>query len=453
MNILKSQLFSFEWFPFLTKVILFSRLSWSIRVRWLAVSGYFIATLISSYTLDLVIPYDTIWILVATLSFINLIYYIILKLVKQFTFKGELIFLQTHIFIDLLFLTLLLHYSGGIENPVFLFYVFHVVISSIIFPGMIPAFVASFAVILLSLLVYLEYNGIISHYCIFETGVHENLTLIFLTLIIFTITVFVIMYICTTFMRLFRDIKRQIDEKNHKLTEMDKQKSQFFMFSSHELKSPIVAIKSSIDGVLQNYKKQLDSRGSNILQRASVRSQQMLNIITEMIYLSRNRIDLVDAEQDDLDLLAILNEVIEQEHSHADSKYQKVKTNFPAGPVCIKGIKEDFRKVFGNLLSNAIRYTDEKGVIEINARADTNNFWIDFTDNGIGIPEKDLNKVFHEFYRAENAKRLITFGTGLGLSLVQQIIKNYRGDITVKSELGKGTTFSIHLPLEGEEVR
>ena len=179
----------------------------------------------------------------------------------------------------------------------------------------------------------------------------------------------------------------------------------------------------------------------------------MLNIITEMIYLSRNRIDLVETEQDELDVLAILKEVIEQEHSHADSKFQKIKTAFPHGPACIKGIKEDFRKVFGNLLSNAIRYTDEKGVIEINARADINNLWIDFTDNGIGIPEKDLNKVFHEFYRAENAKRLIAFGTGLGLSLVQQIIKNYQGNISVKSELGKGSTFSIHLPLENEKAR
>lgn len=453
MNVLKSQFFSFEWFPFLTKVILFSRLSWSIRLRWMAVSGYFVATLISSYTLDLVIPYDIIWVLVGTLSFINLIYYVILKLVKEFTFKGELVFLQIHIFVDLIFLTLLLHYSGGIENPVFLFYVFHVVMSSIIFPGMIPALVSTLAVILLSLLVYLEYNAIIPHYCIFETGVHKNLTLIFLTLIIFTITIYVTMYICTTFMRLFRDIKRQIDEKNLKLTEMDKQKSQFFLFSSHELKSPIVAIKSSIDGVLQSYKDQLDGRSSNILRRASSRAQQMLNIITEMIYLSRNRIDLVESEQDELDVLAILKEVIEQEHSHADSKFQKIQTDIPHGPASIKGIKEDFRKVFGNLLSNAIRYTDEKGVIEINARADINNLWIDFTDNGIGIPEKDLKKVFHEFYRAENAKRLIAFGTGLGLSLVQQIIKNYQGDISVKSELGKGSTFSIHLPLENEKTR
>jgi len=447
MNVLKSQLFSFEWFPFLTKVILFSRISWSIRLRWLAVSGYFVATLISSYTLDLKLPYDIIWVLLGTLLLINLIYYVVLKLVKEFTFTGELLFLQTHIIIDLLFLSLLLHYSGGIENPVFLFYVFHVVMSSIIFPGMIPAFVATFVVLLLSLLVYLEYNGIIPHYCIFETGVHENKTLIYLTLIIFTITVYVIMYICTTFMRSFRDIKRQMDDKNRKLTEVDKQKTQFFLFSSHELKSPIVAIKSSIDGVLQNYKDQLDSRGLNILQRASFRAQQMLNIITEMIYLSKNRTDLVATEKDKLDVMAILKEVIEQEHSHAESKYQKIIVDIPVGSFYIKGEKEDFCKVFGNLLSNAIHYTNEKGRIEINAHADGQNLLIDFVDNGIGIPEEDLNKVFDEFYRSENAKRLIAFGTGLGLSLVQQIIRNYQGEITVKSEVGSGTTYSIHLPL------
>jgi signal transduction histidine kinase len=447
MNGLKSQFFSFEWFPFLTKVILFSRLSWSIRLRWMAVVGYFIATLIASYTMELSIPYDIIWMLLGTLALINLIYYIILKLVKEFTFKGELVFLQTHIIIDLIFLSILLHYSGGIENPVFLFYVFHVVMSSIIFPGLMPAFVATFVVILLSTLVYMEFSGIIPHYCIFETGVHENKILIFLTLIVFTITVYVTMYICTTFMRLFRNIKREIDEKNRQLTEMDKQKSQFFLFSSHELKSPIVAIKSSIDGVLQNYREQLDGRALNILQRASLRSQQMLNIITELIYLSRNRIDLVAKMHDRIDIIALLKDVMDQEQSHADSKSQRLETDIQGDPVFIRGEAEDFRKVFGNLISNAIRYTNDKGIISVHARINDGNILIDVTDTGIGIPETDVGKVFDEFYRSENAKKLVAFGTGLGLSLVQQIIKNYNGEISVTSQVGKGTTFSVRLPL------
>jgi signal transduction histidine kinase len=446
----KLSLFSFEIFPFLTKGILHARISWSIQLRWLAVTGYFIATLIASFILHLVFPYKLIWGLLVLLALVNLIYYIILKMVKDFSFKAELVFLQAHIIIDLIFLTLILHYSGGIENPVFLFYVFHVVISSIIFPGMVPAFIATFVIVLLSLLVYFEFTGIIPHYCIFNAGIHENKTLIILTLTIFIITVYVTMYICTTFMRIFRDIKRQIDEKNRKLTEMDKQKSQFFLFSSHELKSPIIAIKSSIDGVLQSYREKLDSRASNILQRSSIRAQQMLNIIAELIYLSRNRIDLVDTKMNPIDIVQILRQVIDEERTYAESKHQELKITLPSKPAYIKAESEDFKRVFSNLLSNAIRYTDEKGRIEVAAKIDRQVFELTITDNGIGIPEKDLSKVFDEFYRSENAKRSVTFGTGLGLSLVRQVITNYAGEISVKSQEGKGTTFFIHLPLNNE---
>ena len=450
MRLLKPKIISFEWFPFLTRGILFSRISWSIQIRWLAVSGYFLATLISRYLLHLDIPYEKIWMALGVLTLINLIYYAVMKWIKEFTFTRELIFLQTHIFIDLLFLTLILHYSGGLENPIFLFYVFHVVISSIIFPRMIPVIVATFVVILLSVLVYLEYNGIIPHYCISDIGVHENKLLIYLTLVVFTITVYVTTYICTTFMRIYRDIKRQIDSQNRKLTEMDKHKTQFFLFSSHELKSPIIAIKTSIDGVIQSFADQIDARGLHVLQRASLRAQQMLNIIKELIDLSQNRIELVAAKLENIDILGVLKDVIEQERVHAESKHQKVIVNLPAGPVYLRGDEEDFRKVFGNLINNAIHYTNEKRKIEINARYDNHNLWINFIDDGIGIPEKDISKIFDEFYRSGNAKRLITLGTGLGLSLVKQIIKNYQGEVAVKSEIEKGTTFSIHLPLDNQ---
>ncbi len=447
MKIFNPKSFSFEWFPFLTKAILYRRISWSIHLRWLAVSGYFLATVIAKNVLDLEIPYDVIWILLASLAIINLIYYAVLKLVREFTFTGELVFLQIHILVDLIYLTVILHFSGGIENPVFFFNVFHVVISSIIFPGLIPLFVATFVVVLLSLVTFLEFNGIIPHYCIFQTGIYDNKMLIYLTLIVFTISVYVTTYICTTFMHIFRDIKRQIDAQNRKLTDMDKQKTQFFLFSSHELKSPIIAIKTSIDGFIQNFSEQVDVRGLNLLQRASLRSQQMLNIIKEMIDLSRNRIDLVTAEMENIAVLDVLRSVIEQERIHAESNHQRMIVNIPDDAICVRGEEEDFRKVFSNLLINAIRYTSEKGKIEVNAHHDGQNLWISIKDNGIGIPEKDIENVFNEFYRSENAKRLITFGTGLGLSLVRQIIRNYQGEITVQSEVDKGTTFTVRLPL------
>ena len=103
MKVLNPKIFFFEWFPFLTKGILFSRISWSIRMRWLAVSGYFLATLVSHYLLHLDIPYEKVWTALLVLALINLIYYAVMKWIKEFTFTRELIFLQTHIFIDTLY--------------------------------------------------------------------------------------------------------------------------------------------------------------------------------------------------------------------------------------------------------------------------------------------------------------------------------------------------------------
>jgi hypothetical protein len=130
----KINFFSFEWFPLLTTVILHDRISWSIRLRWLAIGGFFTATLLIRNVFALDVPYESIWLTLGALALVNIVYYIILRYFKEFTFVSELIVLHVHILLDLFFLTLIVHFSGGIENPIYLFYVFHVVISSILFP-------------------------------------------------------------------------------------------------------------------------------------------------------------------------------------------------------------------------------------------------------------------------------------------------------------------------------
>jgi two-component system sensor histidine kinase RegB len=125
-----------------------SRVSWSITLRWLAVSGYFIATLVARYGFGLELPYTEIWLILGTLTLINVVYLSISKIFKEFSFLAEIVFLQFHIIIDLIFLTALIHYSGGVENPVYLFYAFHVILSSIIFPGRTPIVIATLVVIL-----------------------------------------------------------------------------------------------------------------------------------------------------------------------------------------------------------------------------------------------------------------------------------------------------------------
>ena len=123
-----------EYFPFLDAGILQDRLVWSIRLRWLAVFGYFFATLIAHYLFDLNLPYVQIWFTLALLLLINLGYFALQRFVRKLSFEMELSLLSVHIVVDLLFLSVLLHFSGGIENPIYFFYLFHVVLSSIVFP-------------------------------------------------------------------------------------------------------------------------------------------------------------------------------------------------------------------------------------------------------------------------------------------------------------------------------
>ena len=355
--------FTIEKFPFLNISILMSRVSWSITLRWLAVSGYFLATVIAKYAFELQLPYTEIWVILGVLTVINIAYLLISKIIKKFSFFAE-IFLQFHIIIDLIFLTALIHYSGGIENPVYLFYVFHGILSSIIFPGRTPIVIATLAVILFSTLLYLEYSGLLNHYCLFATDLHSNELLIYITLVVFTITVYVTMYICISLMYIFREIKRQVDRQNKQLIEADKQKSQFFRFTSHELKSPVVAIQSSIDGVLKNFAGQLDSRAEDLLKRASGRSAQMLDIIGELLELSKNRSRIVK-DRELININELIRGSIDRNRVLLDNKKLHLDVNLSKDELMIYGHSDSFKDLFRNLFNNAVRYNKIKGSIKI----------------------------------------------------------------------------------------
>ena len=438
---------SIENFPFLNLSILSTRLSWSITLRWLIVAGFFLATLIADHLLTLAFPYEKIWAVLAALALTNALYLVIFKLYKHFSFQSEIRFLQIHIFIDLIFLTFLIHYAGGIENPIYLFYAFHVVLSSILFPGWRPIFVTTLVVILFSSLVYLEYTGIIYHYCIFKSDLHSDLYFVLIVLTVFTITVYVTMYICMSFMYIYRNIKRQMDIQNLQLVQADTKKTKFFRFTSHELKSPVVAIKSSIDSILKNYSGQLDVTVEDLLQRSSARAAQMLQIIRELLELSRNRVQLAEKEKPQIDINILISEIIEQERVRAEEKSIRVRENLSQVPLRLYMDPADFKEIFVNLFINAINYTRQGGTVTVTSGLTAGRVVFSIEDTGIGIAESELEKIFDEFFRSENAKKEIQFGTGLGLSLVKQIVENYKGDMQVTSQLDQGTCFKIEMPV------
>ena len=443
-------LFLAERFPLLNKVILKSRIAWSIHLRWVAVAVFSLTIVLSKYTFKLDLLYSPILKLLVTLAVINLVYYIIFKVIKEFSFLAEMIFLTIHIIVDLLILTALINLSGGMDTPLYLFYLIHVLLASIILPRKIPYFVATFVVILFSSMLFLEYAGIIKHYSIFETTRTKTEIYNYLVFIIFTITTYICTYITTTFMKFFRTSKSEIDILNKKLIKADQEKTVFFRYASHELKSPIVAVKSAIDGVI-NICRGLDNpKPLDIMQRASVRASQMLDIINELLELSRNREFKPDSSNEIIDINAQLKAAFNNEIDHAGAQGIEIEFETDKKRPLLTGRQIDLEKAFSNLINNAVRYNVQNGNIKINSQCDNSQVIIKISDSGIGIPKEDLDKVFSEFYRSENAKKHVSFGTGLGLSLVKQIIENYNGKIKVESEAGKGTTFVITLPVKFE---
>ncbi len=443
----KSRFFSIgDFFPFLDVGILQDRLGWSVKLRWLAIIGYFFATLSAYFFFDFKIPYQRIWLTLLVLLLINLGYYILQLRVQKFSFLAELSLLSLHIVVDLLFLSLLLHFSGGIENPIYLFYLFHVVLSSIVFPKRLPYLFSTLVVVLFFLLIYSEYSGFLPHYSLFDSDLYANKTAIELTLIVFTLTVYVTTYICLTFMQIYRHSKQVIDEQNRQLQKITEQKLNFFRFASHELKSPLVAIKTSVDTVLASFGAKLEPVALNLLERSSIRAEQMLTIIKELLELSRSG---EFADKDKIETIfpaQVLQEVVAQEKVLAEAKQIGIEFDNTLNNITLRMVKSDLEKVLRNLVNNAIRYTPEGGKIEISAQKQADKIRIAIKDTGIGIPKEDLPKIFDEFYRSKNARELIHFGSGLGLSLVKQIVERYRGKIEVQSELNKGTTFIVTFP-------
>jgi len=256
-----------------------------------------------------------------------------------------------------------------------------------------------------------------------------------------------------TFMKIYRESKRIIDHQNKQLIGADKQKTQFFRFASHELKSPIIAIKSTIDGVRKSYSGCLDEKATQLLSRASARSEQMISIIKELLELSRTRGNIQDVPLRAVDICQVLQEIVEFQQVVATEKQIHFETVYEVGSLKIVGNEDDFKKIFQNLIDNAIRYTPAGGSINIVTSLIDGQFYFRIKDSGIGIEEHDISKIFTEFYRSENAKKIVNFGTGLGLSLVKQVVEHYNGRINVKSKVNEGTQFTVILPAEKMEEK
>ncbi|MGO1367989.1 ATP-binding protein [Senegalia sp. (in: firmicutes)] len=243
----------------------------------------------------------------------------------------------------------------------------------------------------------------------------------------------------------FKQLANAFNIMSTKLDQVDLQRKDFVANVSHELRTPLSSIKL-LSGSLLHQDKVDEEIYKEFLSDIDSEVDRLNNIIDDLLSL----VDL-DKEKLNLNYKAtyinhLLEKIISRLNPLAKEKNITLKYN-EFNKIQINLDKNKIQQAIINILHNAIKYTPENGAIDVSLYSKNKDVIIEITDDGIGIPEKDLEHIFERFYRVDKARTRNTGGTGLGLAIANQIVILHQGKIEVKSEINKGTSFYIKLPL------
>jgi two-component system sensor histidine kinase/response regulator len=239
--------------------------------------------------------------------------------------------------------------------------------------------------------------------------------------------------------------RRAVQEAMRLRLEKERMKETFVSMVSHQLKGPLAVVQQYFDVVLGEMIGTLNEDQKNTLSRCRVRVHELLHLIDSWLAYSRIDPSMLQKEYTDVDIVAMFHEII----SFLDptAKAQGVTITVQADrSVVIRAHRDFLREALTNLISNGISYNHAGGTVTIVVTVDQPFVNIEIQDTGVGIDEESLPFIFEEFYRSNRTKLVV--GSGLGLSIVQRIIDGHRGSISVRSAVGKGTTFKVTLPLQ-----
>lgn len=245
----------------------------------------------------------------------------------------------------------------------------------------------------------------------------------------------------------------------HDTTEQDKEERERRLFVSnvsHELRTPLTSVKSYLealdDGALS------EPVAPDFVKVSLNETNRMMRMVTDLLSLSR-----IDNETSQLDIeltnftafiTFILNRFDKiKSQSQEDTKKYELIREYPITPIWVEIDTDKMTQVIDNILNNAIKYSPDGGKIRVGMKTTDAQLIISISDEGLGIPKKDLPRIFDRFYRVDKARSRAQGGTGLGLAIAKEIVKQHKGFIWAKSEYGKGSTFTIVLPYDKDAIK
>lgn len=244
----------------------------------------------------------------------------------------------------------------------------------------------------------------------------------------------------------------------HDATEQEKEERERRLFVSnvsHELRTPLTSVKSYLealdDGALH------EEIAPNFIKVSLDETNRMMRMISDLLALSRidNKSTQLDVEMTNFTafMTYILNRFDQIKSQETNpGKFYEIIRDYPVNSIWVEIDTDKMTQVVDNILNNAIKYSPDGGQITVSMKTTDSQLIVSISDQGLGIPKKDLPLIFDRFYRVDKARSRAQGGTGLGLSIAKEIVKQHNGFIWAKSEYGKGSTFTIVLPYDKDAM-
>jgi len=555
---------------------------WLIKLRWIAIVCLILGTFLSSNILAIELQDKALYGIAILLAIYNLAVLLQLnRMQKDGLPASEKVIkriINVQICADLVLLTAILHFSGGIENPFVLYFIFHMIIASILLSVWESYLQATFAVLLFGLLLFSEYFHLIPHYCLkgfVERCLYRDGLYVIGNFFVFATSLYLVVYMTSYIavrlrqtenaLRVSRDYlsrilngmheglividrdfkiqdvngrfleqcgcsrdevlgskcykishhefkpcsgpgyvcpaiqvfdkaetvqiehahfdstatthfielnafplfatdgnvesvvelshditerkksEQALREANFLLQQKDRIKDEYVYRVTHDIKGHLAAIHSCLAVAIDRDMEIPAYRRDDLIRRAYARALNLTDFVKALLRLSHMRLSNT-FEMDNFSISDSLLDVIKTVKSKAEDKSITLNSNIESSIGNIEGNQFSIEEMVSNIILNAIKYTPEGGEVTVSAEGDEEYIVINISDTGIGIPDKEQDKIFDEFYRATNARKTERDGTGLGLSIVKYIVERHGGEIQVQSEEGSGTTFTLKLP-------
>jgi PAS domain S-box-containing protein len=568
--------------PLTQHVRLVKRAYWLINLRWIAIVCVGIGTYFSSSVLAIEVQDLALYGIAVVLALYNMTVLLLLNHItrtnRDVSESAVKRIISFQMCADLVLLTAILHFSGGIENPFVFYFIFHMIIASILLSMRQSYLQATFAVLLFGLLLLSEYSQLIPHYCLkgfVEHCLHREGVYVLGTFLVFATSLYLVVYmtsyiairlrraeqalrasrdhlgrilngmheglieidrdftikdvngrfleqcgaarnevvgskcykishhadkpcsgsgrVCPAIqvfntaetlqvehtyfdsaanphfvelhafplfatdgnveavVELSHDIterkrtEQALREANLLLQEKDRIKDEYVSRVTHDIKEHLATIQNCLAVVPHKAVGRLDSHEADLIHRGYTRAVKLTDFVKKLLRLTQMRLS-DRLEMDAFSLNDALRNAIGTVKAKAEDKSITLNCNIESSVGRIVGNQFSIEEMVTNLLLNAVKYTSANGTVEVNAEDCKDCVFVQITDTGIGIPKEEQGKIFDEFYRAANARRVERDGTGLGLSIVKYIVERHGGEIRVESEEGNGTTFQLRLP-------